>query len=65
MNKDSFNETEVVASATECTGLVPALPVNDPDADENSARLYAIHAPKKRNGVRWEGNEEKKPRSSP
>lgn len=42
---DSFNETEIVASATECTGLMPALNVDAPDLDENIARLYAIHAP--------------------
>lgn len=57
---DSFNTTEDVASATECTGLVSALPVNDPAADEDLARLYAIHAPKKRNGVRCEGREGKR-----
>ena len=47
----SFEEVEDVASFTECTGLFPALPLNDPAADEDLARLYAIHAPKKRNGV--------------
>ena len=62
MKKEPFEETEIVASATECTGLVPGLPVNDPEADEASAQLYAIHAPKNRNGVRWEGNEAKKKR---
>lgn len=63
-SKDSFNETEIVASATECTGLVPALPVNDPEADANLTRLYAVHAPKMRNGIRREGNgpKEKKQR---
>ena len=60
MNRDSFDEDEIVASATECTGLVPALPVNDPEADENLTRLYAVHAPKKRNGFRYEGNNRKK-----
>lgn len=44
-SEDSFDEQELVASATECTGLVPALPVDDPEADENMARLYAVHAP--------------------
>lgn len=44
-NKDSFEETEFVASATECTGLFPALPVDDPEAEEDMARLYAVHAP--------------------
>lgn len=47
----SFEEVEDVASFTECTGLFPALPLNDPAADEDLARLYAIHAPKKRDGV--------------
>jgi len=60
MAKDSFHETEFVASATECTGLFPALPMNDPAADEDLARLYAVHAPKKRNGIRYEGNDSKK-----
>lgn len=55
----SFEEVEDVASFTECTGLVPALPLNDPAADEDLARLYAIHAPKKRNGIRCEGKERK------
>lgn len=48
MNQDSFNEIENVASATECTGLMPALPADMPDGDENTARLYAIHAPEKK-----------------
>ena len=43
--RDSFEEAEFVASATECTGLFPALPVDDPEAEENMARLYAVHAP--------------------
>ena len=61
MSKDSIHETEFVASATECTGLFPALPLNDPAADEELAQLYAVHAPKKRNGFRYEGNDKKKP----
>lgn len=60
MHEDSFYETENVASATECTGLVPALPLNDPEADANMTRLYAVHAPKKRNGVRCEGKGKKR-----
>ena len=55
----SFEAVEDVASATECTGLIPALPLNDPAADEDLTRLYAVHAPKKRNGARWEGNDKK------
>lgn len=57
MREDSFNETENVISATECTGLLPALPMDDPEADENTARLYAVHAPKRRDGKRCEGRE--------
>ena len=49
-------ETEDVISATECTGLVPALSLNDPAADEDLAALYALLPPKKRDGVRREGN---------
>lgn len=60
MQEDSFNTTEVVASATECTGLVPALPVNDPEADEDLTRLYAVLSPKRRNGLRCEGNPQKR-----
>lgn len=45
MRKDPFEEIENVASATECTGLLPALPVDEPEAETNTARLYAIHAP--------------------
>ena len=55
--KTSFEEVEDVASSWECTGLFPALPLNDPAADEDLARLYAIHVPKKRNGVPCEGKE--------
>ena len=43
--RDSFEETEFVASATECTGLFTALPVDDPEAEQDMARLYAVHAP--------------------
>lgn len=45
MRKDAFEEIENVASATECTGLLPALPVDEPEAQADAARLYAIHAP--------------------
>ncbi len=41
-----FDETEDVISATECTGILPALPMDDaPEAQERAARMYAIHAP--------------------
>lgn len=39
-------ETEQVASATECTGLIPALPQSD-DEGKHCAALYAVHRPKK------------------
>ena len=45
----SFQENEVVASATECTGLMPALPQDDV-SDENSASLYGIHDAKRLRG---------------
>lgn len=48
MRKDPFEEIENVASATECTGLLPALPVDEPEAEADVARLYAIHAPEPR-----------------
>ena len=48
MEKNPFDETEVVTSATECTGILPALPMDDaPDAQQSAAELYAIHAPEK------------------
>lgn len=48
MGNNSFNEVENVISSTECTGLMPALPVDDPEGNESAARLYAIHAPQRR-----------------
>lgn len=45
--KYPFDSEEDVTSATECTGILPALPMDDaPDAQRNAAELYAIHAPK-------------------
>ena len=38
-------EEAPVASATECTGLMPALP-EDADQDAAEAALYGIHAAK-------------------
>lgn len=40
--REPFYETEDVASLTECTGLMPALP-KDEAQDVNYAELYAIH----------------------
>ena len=54
MREEPFEGTENVISASECTGLLPALPVNNPEGDENVARLYAIHAPKQRGGEKCE-----------
>lgn len=56
VSKTTIQETEDVISATECTGLVPALPLNDPAADDEIAKLYAVLPPKKRDGRRREGN---------
>lgn len=55
-----LNEPENVISATECTGLVPALPLNDPAADQELTDLYAVLPPKKRNGKRVEGSDSRK-----
>lgn len=40
---DSFDEREIVASFTECTGLMPVLVVDEAE-NENFARLYAVHS---------------------
>ena len=48
---DALRERENVASATECTGLMPALPRGEAE-DEVEARLYAIHSAKKGGGER-------------
>lgn len=42
---DALREIPDVASCTECTGLMPALPM-DAAADASSASLYGIHAAK-------------------
>ena len=46
--KGAANGSENVASATECTGLMPALP-EDEAGDEAEAALYGVHPAK---GVR-------------
>ena len=44
--RNPFDEPEDVISATECTGILPALPMDDaPDAQRRAAEMYAIHAP--------------------
>ena len=43
---DAFCGRADVASATECTGLMPALPPDDEGA-ERLAALYAVHPPKR------------------
>lgn len=45
--RDPFFEAEQVASMTECTGLMPALPA-DAQQDANYAALYAIHDAKRK-----------------
>ncbi len=42
---DAVGGGQVVASATECTGLMPALP-DDAAQDAAEAALYGIHAAK-------------------
>ena len=41
--REPFFDAENVASLTECTGLMPALP-RDEEEDESSAALYQIHS---------------------
>ena len=41
-SEDPFYELTRVASATECTGLMPSLPQSE-EEDENYASLYATH----------------------
>ena len=49
-------DVEQLASATECTGLVPAA-IQTPDEAEDYARLYAIHEQK----TAWTREENGKP----
>ena len=44
---EAFHAERDVQSATECTGLMPALPQNQ-SQDVNSAALYAIHSAKRK-----------------
>ncbi|MBQ2699535.1 MAG: hypothetical protein IJF65_00080 [Clostridia bacterium] len=46
-DRDPFYDIENIASATECTGLIPAQ-VEDEEQVENYARLYAVHPVKPR-----------------
>ena len=43
----ALSEAENIASATECTGLMPALPEDEAQADAEAA-LYDIHAAQKK-----------------
>lgn len=45
--KDPFYDVEQVASITECTGLMPALP-QDGQQEASYAALYAIHNARRR-----------------
>ncbi|MBQ8537136.1 MAG: hypothetical protein IJ461_07035 [Clostridia bacterium] len=45
--KDPIYDIEKIASATECTGLIPAQ-VEDEAEVENYAELYAVHPVKPR-----------------
>ena len=47
-----FDEHENVASATECTGLMAALPENMAE-DESRAELYAIHSAPDEDTKKW------------
>lgn len=51
-DRKNIKEEEMqVASATECTGLIPALP-QDESQDEHCAALYAIHRAKQKQNKR-------------
>ena len=61
---ESFFAHENVSSATECTGLIPALPDDEDMGDEgleDESKLYAIHAPARKrdrkDGAGCEGRE--------
>lgn len=41
---ESFYSIDTTASATECTGLMPAIPYTE-DGRENLSELMAIHSP--------------------
>ena len=45
--KAPFYDVENIASASECTGLIPAQVENEEEA-ENYAQLYAVHQVKSR-----------------
>lgn len=45
-NREPFDGVDRVASFTECTGLIPALP-QDEYQDVNLSELYATHKGKK------------------
>ncbi|MCI5660635.1 MAG: hypothetical protein MR371_00140 [Clostridia bacterium] len=44
---DPFDEAMKVASSSECTGLMPALPATEQE-DVNTVALYAIHKAKEK-----------------
>ena len=45
-DRTPFEERKNVASASDCTGLMPAMPYDEDDeALEDEARMAAIHAP--------------------
>lgn len=48
-SEDPFYNLEQVASATECTGLMPR-GENEQEAEE-SAKLYSIHKPEKNSKI--------------
>jgi hypothetical protein len=45
-SREPFFESEDIASATECTGLMPSLP-QDQQQNINEAELYGVHKAKK------------------
>jgi hypothetical protein len=54
-DEDSFFNSESVASATECTGLIPTPPVSEEEA-ESYTKIYDVPHPKNKvnNGLQQE-----------
>ncbi len=48
-SENTFYDLDKVASATECTGIAPAAPETESEAEE-VGELYAIHTPRAKKG---------------
>lgn len=57
--KTAFEDRKDVASAFDCTGLIPAMPYEeDTESLEDEAHLYAIHAPETKDITEDDGGKE-------